>query len=315
MVREIQPISNIPPDAAPDLGPDPIWDPPDPPSDLIFDDGEPLESNRHRIAMNVLIDSFNQVLRDRNDTFVGGNMFVYFSQEKVFNRDFRGPDVFVALDLPAQRERQGWVIWDEYGRYPDIIIELMSPSTTNIDKTTKKELYERTFRTRYYFVYDPFVPDSLQGWELDASQHYQPIEPNDEGWLWCDATQTWLGLWNGQLRNEPALETCHWLRLYTSDKGLVPLQEDLAQAAQAEAQQAQAEAQQAQAEAQQAQTEAQQAQTEAQQAQTEAQQAQTEAQQAQTEAQQAQTEAQQAQARAERLAAKLKAMGINPDDI
>ena len=30
-------------------------EPPMPPTDLIFDDGKPLESNRHRIAMNVLI--------------------------------------------------------------------------------------------------------------------------------------------------------------------------------------------------------------------------------------------------------------------
>ncbi|MBP0017471.1 MAG: hypothetical protein J7647_07930 [Cyanobacteria bacterium SBLK] len=28
-----------------------------PPTDLPYDDGEPLESNRHRIAMNVLIES------------------------------------------------------------------------------------------------------------------------------------------------------------------------------------------------------------------------------------------------------------------
>ncbi|MBD2528350.1 hypothetical protein H6G97_01765 [Nostoc flagelliforme FACHB-838] len=33
------------------------WEPPMPPTDLIFDDSEPLESNRHRIAMNVLIRS------------------------------------------------------------------------------------------------------------------------------------------------------------------------------------------------------------------------------------------------------------------
>ena len=29
------------------------WEPPMPPTDLIFDDGEPLETNRHRNAMNV----------------------------------------------------------------------------------------------------------------------------------------------------------------------------------------------------------------------------------------------------------------------
>jgi hypothetical protein len=31
------------------------WEPPMPPADLIFDDGEPLETNRHRIAMNTLM--------------------------------------------------------------------------------------------------------------------------------------------------------------------------------------------------------------------------------------------------------------------
>jgi hypothetical protein len=36
----------------------PKWEPPMPPTDLIFDDGEPLSRNRHRIGMNVLIRSF-----------------------------------------------------------------------------------------------------------------------------------------------------------------------------------------------------------------------------------------------------------------
>ena len=31
-----------------------------PPTDLIFDDGEPEDSNHHRIAMNVLIRSLQQ---------------------------------------------------------------------------------------------------------------------------------------------------------------------------------------------------------------------------------------------------------------
>ncbi|HBL13532.1 MAG TPA: hypothetical protein DD379_19475 [Cyanobacteria bacterium UBA11162] len=36
------------------------WEPPMPPTDLIFGDGEPLETNRHRIAMNTLICSLQQ---------------------------------------------------------------------------------------------------------------------------------------------------------------------------------------------------------------------------------------------------------------
>jgi hypothetical protein len=42
-----------------------IWSPPSPPTDLVFDDGKPLETNRHRIAMNVLIDSALSALAER----------------------------------------------------------------------------------------------------------------------------------------------------------------------------------------------------------------------------------------------------------
>jgi hypothetical protein len=43
------------------------WQPPMPPTDLIFDDGEPLESNRHRVAMNLLIRSLKHHWAQRND--------------------------------------------------------------------------------------------------------------------------------------------------------------------------------------------------------------------------------------------------------
>ncbi|WP_442948865.1 hypothetical protein [Nostoc sp.] len=56
-----------------------------PPTDLIFDDGEPFESNRHRIAMNVLILSLQQAWADRNDFFAEGNMFIYYNSTQVRN--------------------------------------------------------------------------------------------------------------------------------------------------------------------------------------------------------------------------------------
>jgi Uma2 family endonuclease len=205
------------------------WQPTPPPDDLIFDDGEPLESNRHRIAMNVLIDSTLQALAARSDFFAGGNMFVYYSRNQAMNRDFRGPDFFVALDVDGSRERQGWVVWEENGRYPDVIVEFMSPSTAKVDLGVKKDLYERIFHTTDYFVYDPFDPNSLQGWHLDASQRYQPILPDDRGWLWCETLQLWLGVWEGRIRREPPDSTCSWLRFYDLDGNVVLLQEEIAQ--------------------------------------------------------------------------------------
>ena len=145
------------------------WEPPMPPTDLIFDDGEPMESNRHRIAMNVLIRSINQAFANRDDFFAGGNMFIYYSSTQARNRDFKGPDFFVVLDVDGTRERQGWVVWEENGRYPDVIVELMSPSTAEADTGVKKNIYEQIFRTPDYYVFNPFDPDSLQGWHLDAN--------------------------------------------------------------------------------------------------------------------------------------------------
>ncbi len=222
-----------------------------PPTDLIFDDGVPLESNRHRIAMNALIRSTNQALAGRSDFFAGGNMFVYYARDQAMNRQFRGPDFFVALGVEKDRERQGWVVWEENGHYPDVIVELLSRTTTAVDLGVKKDLYEQLFRTRNYFVYNPFDPASLQGWQLEAGV-YQPAVRNEQGWLWCAALDLWFGLWNGVVDREPLNTTCQWLRFYDREGNLIPLPEE---AAQAQAEQAQAQAEQAQAQAEQAQQE------------------------------------------------------------
>ncbi|MEM9163063.1 MAG: Uma2 family endonuclease [Cyanobacteria bacterium P01_F01_bin.4] len=253
------------------------WEEPSPPTDLIFDDGEPLESNRHRIAMNVLIRSTQQALRGRPDTFVGGNMFVYYSRNQAMNRDFRGPDFLAALGVESDRERQGWVVWEEQGRYPDVIVELLSPSTAAVDKGVKKDLYEQVFKTPDYFVFDPFDPSSLQGWRLDLAHGYQPLSPNERGWLWSETLGLWLGTWEGVINCEPVTGSCQWLRLYDPEGSLVLLPEEAAQQ-QAEAAQQQAE-------------------------------------QAQQQAKQAQQQAEEEKQRADRLAAKLQELGIDPSTL
>jgi Uma2 family endonuclease len=200
---------------------------PMPPSDLIFDDGEPLESPRHRIAMNLLIRSVRSALQDRSDFFAGGNMFVYYSRTQAMNQDFRGPDFFVTLDVDGSRERRAWVTWEEEGRYPDVIVELLSPSTERVDREDKKRLYERVFKTQDYFIFNPFDPISLQGWHLQTGRRgYQPLQANPQGWLWCETLELWLGTWQGVIDREPATGTCEWLRFYDTHGNLVLLPEE-----------------------------------------------------------------------------------------
>jgi Uma2 family endonuclease len=173
--------------------------------------------------MNVLIASAHGALTEREDYFTGGNMFVYFSSEQARNRDFRGPDFFVVLDVDPNpnRERQGWVVWEEGGRYPDVIVELTSGSTAREDYGRKKEIYERVFRTRDYFVYHPFDPQSLQGWHL-GGRGYEDIPRGDRGWLWCETLGVWLGVEEGTVQRE----TAPWLRFFRPDGSLILLPEE-----------------------------------------------------------------------------------------
>ena len=270
----IEAMTSITPAAGTAADPLP-WQPPLPPTDLIFDDGEPLETNRHRIAMTALILSAQWSLarRERSDFFVGGNMFVYYSSRQVRNESYRGPDFFAALGVDGTRERQGWVLWEEDGHYPDVIIELVSPTTASADKGPKKDIYEGIFRTPDYFIFDPFEPQSLQGWRLDLGKGYQALDPNEQGWLWSETLGLWLGVWEGVIQREPATETCGWLRFYDPEGNLVPLPEERADQAQARADQVEEQLGQ--------------------------------------ERQRAEQERQ----RAERLAELLRERGINPDDI
>ena len=52
--------------------------------------------------------------------------------------------------------------------------------------------------------------------------------PNQQGWLWCEALELWLGLWQGAIDREPPQETCQWLRFYDREGNLVPLPDEAA---------------------------------------------------------------------------------------
>ena len=187
-----------------------------PPDNLPETDEVPLESNWHRAAIALLIESVVWHFRGRTDFFAGGNMFIYYSKEQSRTRDYRGPDFFFVKGVKGPRPRPYWAVWDEDGLYPHVIIELLSPSTATLDRTTKKDLYEQTFRTPDYFCYDPDTR-RLEGWHLGNS-YYEPLVPNERGWLWSKQLGLWVGTWEGQYLNE----TAAWPRFY-DPQGLLVL--------------------------------------------------------------------------------------------
>jgi hypothetical protein len=117
---------------------------------------------------------------------------------------------------------------------------MLSPSTAKKDRTEKRDLYARVFRTPEYFLYEPET-GKLEGLRL-ADRFYQPISPDENGHLWSEGLEASVGLWHGVVEGKQA----DWVRLFRPDGSLVPTQ------AEAERQQAKAERQRAEAERQRA---------------------------------------------------------------
>lgn len=180
---------------------------PYPPQNLPETDSVPLESDWHRLAIALLIESVRWSWRERRDFYVGGNMFVYFSSLQVRNQDYRGPDFFYVDGAAPKPERETWQIWDEGGKYPDFIIELLSKTTRQDDLTTKKDLYQDVFKLYEYCCYDPLARELL-GWR--GKGRFEPVPRNEKGWIWIEKMQLWLGTWHGVYHGLEA----DWPRFY-----------------------------------------------------------------------------------------------------
>jgi len=167
-----------------------------PPSDL-WSDEPPLESDLHRQQMDLLIDCLEWWWRDRNDFYASGNLTIYFSPDQIKSRDFRGPDFFVVLGT-ERKPRKSWMLWAENGKYPNVIVEILSESTAAIDRGLKKQLYQDIFRTPDYFWFDPETLEFAGFHIVDGK--YQPLEPNPQGWLWSQQLELYLGIAQEKLR-------------------------------------------------------------------------------------------------------------------
>lgn len=240
-----------------------------PPCDLDSDE-PPLESYQHLQQLLLLLACLDWLWKDRHDYFAAGNLTVYYSTRKLKSEDFRGPDFFVVLNT-EKRPRKSWMVWEEEGKYPNLIVELLSDSTAKTDRGLKKQIYQDTFRTPDYFWFDPHSLE-FSGFHLVDGQ-YQALAPTEQGWLWSEQLDLYLGIHQDRLR------------FFTPSGDLVL---SPTESAEAEQQRANMERQRADAEQQRADAEQQRADAEQQRADAERQ-------------------------RNERLVAQLRSLGIDPD--
>ena len=201
------PAPEITPDSAPEI----IF----PPGDL-YSDEPPLETELHLRQLLLLIQTLEWLWRDRQDFYAFGNLTIYYSPHQRKSDSFRGPDFFVVLNT-ERKPRKSWVVWEEGGKYPNVIVEVLSDTTAKTDRGLKKQIYQDIFRTLDYFWFDPNSLE-FEGFHLVDGQ-YEPIEPNPQGWRWSRQLQLFLAVQDRQLR------------FFTSDGQLVLTPEETAKAA------------------------------------------------------------------------------------
>lgn len=181
------------------------------PNDLASDE-PPLESELHLRQMILLILCLEWWWRDRANFFASGNLTIYYSQHQPKPEFFPGPDFFVVLGT-ERKSRNSWVVWQEDGKYPNAIVEILSNKTAETDKALKKQIYQDTFRTPDYFWFDPHTLE-FAGFSL-VNGKYQPLVPNPYGWFWSQQLELYLGTHERKLR------------FFTSEGQLVPTPEEV----------------------------------------------------------------------------------------
>jgi Uma2 family endonuclease len=218
-------------------------------------DGDRMESDWHVVSISLLDELVRNHLGTPQNYFCGGNMFIYYSVEQAREIEeyveaetvarkprFKGPDFFLVKDVDGTKPRDSWVVWQEDGRYPDLVVEFISSSTRQKDVERNVGFYARVFRVPEYFWFDRRT-EELVGYRL-VGREYVRIEPDARGWLWSAVLGAYLGVWRGEYRGR----VWSWLRLWDSEGQLVLTREEREARERARAEQAEARAAQLQAE-------------------------------------------------------------------
>jgi Uma2 family endonuclease len=214
-------------------------------------DGDKMESDWHVVSIALLDELVRNHLGAPQNYFCGGNMFIYYSVEQAKEIEeyveaetvarkprYKGPDFFLVKDVDGTKPRESWVVWQEDGRYPDLVVEFISPSTRRKDVNENAKFYATVFRVPEYFWFDRYR-GVLRGYRLSAGG-YAPIRADRRGWLWSEVLGAYVGVWKGEYRGR----VFPWLRLWDKDGNLVLTREEREARERVAREQAEAQAQQ-----------------------------------------------------------------------
>ena len=290
--------------------------------DIITEDDTPVDNlpseKQQRLLTEPLYSSWQRP---------GGGYFLAAANVGIFNSVHLPPivpDMFLSLDVQVaddwwQKEHRSYFTW-EFGKSPEVVIEIVSNRVG--EEAGLKFTRYATIGVVFYAIFDPmkFLKGDVLAVYTLRSGRYEKMES-------CELSPIGLklDLWDGEFEGKQN----SWLRWFDLEGNVIPTGKERAEAerqrAEAECQRAEAERQRAEAEHQRAEAERQRAEAERQRAEAEHQRAEAECQRAEVEhsekeqalqlVEQERSEKEAALLRAEQLAARLRELGIDPDNL
>ena len=124
------------------------------PERLIYpeSDGKPMGENTLQVKWIItLFNGLQALFRDRNDVFVAADLFWY--PKPADPTTVTAPDVMVVFGRPKS-DRPSYKQWEEDNIPPQVVIEILSPGSTEMEMVEKFKFY-RSYGVEEYYLYDP----------------------------------------------------------------------------------------------------------------------------------------------------------------
>ncbi|WP_061546572.1 Uma2 family endonuclease [Cylindrospermopsis raciborskii] len=180
-----------------------------------------LPDEFHNFQPQLLRETCQSSVYPREEMFIGTDLNLYYDVHHF--SWYKRPDWFLVLGAPASKTQQdmrlSYVIWQE-GFAPFLIVELLSPGTEaeDLGKTsrsankppTKWQVYEQYLRSPYYIIFDRYE-NQLRVFQLLGIK-YQAVELTEPKY-WFAELKLGVGVWSGKYQGTEGL----WLRWYNED--------------------------------------------------------------------------------------------------
>ena len=224
--------------------------------ELPCSDDTPVDNEDQNLLPNYLLFLLQLIWADRHDWYFGVDMGVYHLSG-VNPRVPVVPDGFLSLGVPRRKpgnkSRKSYVVWEEEGTVPTLVLEMVSWSPGG-EYDDKFAIYQ-TLGVLYYVIYNP------EYWQRDRHQPFEVYKLVDGQYSLQIGEPYWMpeaGLAIGRAQSLLGGMEREVLSWFDAQGNRYPSAEEQAQQALIQVQQTRIQIQQAEAQAQQATAQAQQ---------------------------------------------------------